>query len=146
MSLSVDVYVPRAEGGIEVLDVPPGRSDAAGRESWRTEVWGSEPVRSLGARFLPRLATEDLTVAPDEMSAFIAECDLVRTHAARIAEHLRAGPEAEPEAESETGSNTGPAGPGTSAEWHADDVIRYLDNILDAARRASDVGGGIIIW
>ncbi|MFF3487593.1 hypothetical protein ACFYXC_30575 [Streptomyces sp. NPDC002701] len=150
MSLSVDVYVPRAEGGIEVLDVPPGRSDAAGRESWRTEVWGSEPVRSLGARFLPRLAIEDLAVAPDEVSAFIAECDLVRTHAARIAEHLGAGPEtgteAGTEAEPEAGPNTGLAGPGTSAEWHADEVSRYLDNILDAARRASDVGGGIIIW
>ncbi|MGI3198565.1 hypothetical protein ACRJ4W_08050 [Streptomyces sp. GLT-R25] len=88
MSLSVDVYVPRAEGGIEVLDVPPESSDVAGWERWRTEVWGSEPVRSLGARFFPRLATEDLTVAPDEVSDFLAECDLLRTHLARIADHM----------------------------------------------------------
>ncbi|WP_221348295.1 hypothetical protein [Streptomyces beigongshangae] len=54
MGLSVDVYVPRAEGG--------------------TEVRGSEPVRSLGARFLPRPAVEDLTVAPDEVPAPIAGC------------------------------------------------------------------------
>ncbi|MET9559100.1 MULTISPECIES: hypothetical protein [Streptomyces] len=118
MSLSVDVYVPRAEGGIEVLDVPPGRSDAAGPEQWRTEVWGSEPVRSLGARFLPRLATEDLTVAPDEMPAFLAECALIRTQLARLASTL----------------------------VPADAVSRRLDNIVDAARRASDIGGGIIIW
>ncbi|BCL29002.1 hypothetical protein ACFFS2_06140 [Streptomyces aurantiacus] len=131
MSLSVDVYVPLAEGGIEVLDVPPGSSDAAGRERWRTEVWGSEPVRSLGARFLPRLATEDLTVAPDEVADFIAECDLVRTHLARIAEHMRAEPE---------------TGPRQSPSQRADDVSRRLDNIVDAARRASDVGGGVIIW
>jgi hypothetical protein len=131
MSLSVDVYVPRAEGGIEVLDVPPGCSDAAGWERWRTEVWGSEPVRSLGARFLPRLATEDLTVAPDEVSALIAECGLVRTHLARIAEHMRIQP------------GTGPSKP--PAE-HAEDVRRRLDNILDAARRALDLGGGVIIW
>ncbi|MGC5564039.1 hypothetical protein ACPYPG_14500 [Streptomyces sp. FR-108] len=121
MSLSVDVYVPRAEGGIEVLDVPPGCSDAAGREDWRTEVWGSEPVRSLGARFLPRLATEDLTVAPDEVPAFLAECDLVRAQLVRIAGHA---------------DDVG----------RADDMSRSLDNIVDAARRASAVGGGIIIW
>ncbi|MEU9186806.1 hypothetical protein AB0D14_20105 [Streptomyces sp. NPDC048484] len=131
MSLSVDVYVPRAEGGIEVLDIPPGCSDVAGWERWRTEVWGSEPVRSLGARFLPRLATEDLTVAPDEVSALIAECDLIRTHLARIAEHMRAEPE---------------TGPGKSPAEHADDVSRRLDNIVDAARRALNVEGGIIIW
>ncbi|MFH8467367.1 hypothetical protein [Streptomyces sp. NPDC017991] len=127
MSLSVDVYVARAEGGIEVLDVPPGCSDAAGREDWRTEVWGSEPVRSLGARFLPRLATEDLTVAPDEVPAFLAECDLVRTRLARLTEAT---------------DDVGRA----DEVGHADDVRRSLDNIVDAARRASDIGGGIIIW
>jgi len=131
MSLSVDVYVPRAEGGIEVLDVPPGCSDAAGWERWRTEVWGSEPVRSLGARFLPRLADEDLTVAPDEVPAFVAECDLIRTHLERIAEHMRAEPE---------------TGPRKSRSEHAEDVRRRLDNIVDAARRALDVEGGVIIW
>ncbi|MDQ1037134.1 hypothetical protein QFZ75_003550 [Streptomyces sp. V3I8] len=145
MSLAVDVYVPRAEGGIEVLDVPPGCSDAAGRERWRTEVWGSGPVRSLGARFLPRLATEDLAVAPHEVAALIAECDLIRTDLARIAEHMRAEPETgtEPGAGAETGPGTGP---GKSLSPHADDVSRCLDNIVDAARRALAVGGGIIIW
>ncbi|MFD0311071.1 hypothetical protein [Streptomyces sp. NPDC127119] len=133
MSLSVDVYVPRAEGGIEVLDIPPGCSDAAGREDWRTEVWGSEPVRSLGARFLPRLATEDLTVAPDEMPAFLAECDLLRTHLGRIAGHT---------------DDVSRAGDLSRADdvGFAADVRRSLDNIVAAARRAADIGGGIIIW
>ena len=131
MSLSVDVYVPRAEGGIEVLDVPPECSDAAGWERWRTEVWGSEVVLSLGARFLPRLATEDLTVAPDEVSDFLAECDLVRSQLARIAGHMTA----------EAGTASG-----KSRSEHADDVSRRLDNIVDAAGRALAVGGGIIIW
>ncbi|WP_151484211.1 hypothetical protein [Streptomyces albicerus] len=131
MSLSVDVYVPSAQGGIEVLDVPPECSDAAGWERWRTEVWGSEAVRSLGARFFPRLATEDLTVAPDEVSDFLAECDLVRAHLARIADHMR----------SEPGT-----GPRKSHAEHAEDVRRRLDNIVDAARRALGVRGGVIIW
>lgn len=139
MSLSVDVYVLRAEGGIEVLDVPPGCSDVAGWERWRTEVWGSEAVRSLGARFLPRLATEDLTVAPDEMSDFLAECDLIRAHLARIAEHMRT------EAAAETEPRAGAASRKSSSE-HAGDVSRRLDNIVDAARRALRVGGGVIIW
>jgi hypothetical protein len=131
MSLSVDVYVPSAQGGIEVLDVPPECSDAAGWERWRTEVWGSEAVRSLGARFFPRLATEDLTVAPDEVSDFLAECDLVRAHLARIADHMRS--------EAGTGSRK-------SEAEHAEDVRRRLDNIVDAARRALGVRGGVIIW
>ncbi|MFG2351881.1 hypothetical protein [Streptomyces phaeochromogenes] len=135
MSLSVDVYVPRAEGGIEVLDVPPESSDVAGWERWRTEVWGSEPVRSLGARFFPRLATEDLTVAPDEVSDFLAECDLLRAHLARIADHMAAEAEA----------GTGAASRKSHAE-HADDVRRRLDNIVNAARRALGIGGGVIIW
>ncbi|MFD3380785.1 MULTISPECIES: hypothetical protein [unclassified Streptomyces] len=135
MSLSVDVYVPRAEGGIEVLDVPPESSDVAGWERWRTEVWGSEPVRSLGARFFPRLATEDLTVAPDEVSDFLAECDLLRTHLARIADHMTA------EAATEAGT-----GSRKSHAEHADDVSRRLDNIVNAARRALGVRGGVIIW
>jgi hypothetical protein len=131
MSLSVDVYVPTAQGGIEVLDVPPECSDAAGWERWRTEVWGSEAVRSLGARFFPRLATEDLTVAPDEVSDFLAECDLVRAHLARIADHMR----------SEAGTRSR-----KSQAEHAEDVRRRLDNIVDAARRALGVRGGVIIW
>ncbi|MFD3311824.1 hypothetical protein [Streptomyces sp. NPDC058694] len=135
MSLSVDVYVPRAEGGIEVLDVPPESSDVAGWERWRTEVWGSEPVRSLGARFFPRLATEDLTVAPDEVSDFLAECDLLRTHLARIADHMTA----------EAGTEAGTGSRKSHAE-HADDVSRRLDNIVNAARRALGVRGGVIIW
>jgi hypothetical protein len=139
MSLSVDVYVPRAEGGIEVLDVPPESSDVAGWERWRTEVWGSEPVRSLGARFFPRLATEDLTVAPDEVSDFLAECDLLRTHLARIADHMTA------EAEAGAGAGAGTGSRKSHAE-HADDVSRRLDNIVNAARRALGIGGGVIIW
>ncbi|GGX47557.1 hypothetical protein [Streptomyces fructofermentans] len=131
MSLSVDVYVPVGEGGIEVLDVPPGCSDTAGPEAWRTEVWGSEPVRSLGARFLPRLADEHLTVAPDEVSDLLAECALVRAGLAPIADHMRSTP------------GTGPLR--TRAE-HAEDVSRGLDNIEDAAGRALAIGGGVIIW
>jgi hypothetical protein len=140
MSLSVDVYVPRAEGGIEVLDVPPGCSDVAGWERWRTEVWGSEAVRALGARFFPRLAVEDLAVAPDEVSEFLAECDLIRTHLARIADHMTA------EAEAGSGSAEARTASRKSHAEHADDVSRRLDNIVNAARRALGVGGGVIIW
>ncbi|WP_230423502.1 hypothetical protein [Streptomyces radicis] len=64
MSLSVDVFVVEAGGAIRVLDVPAGCSDLAGFERWRTTVWGSDAVRSLGARFLPVLAEADLRSSP----------------------------------------------------------------------------------
>src|SRR5687767_8852378 len=78
MSLSVDVFVIGADGKRQVLDVPEGCSDLAGFERWRTSVWGSEAVRSLGARFLPVLADADLRVEADQVPAFLRECAVLR--------------------------------------------------------------------
>ena len=70
--------VTNADGRTEVLDVPEGVSDLAGFESWRTTVWGSEAVRSLGAEFFPVLATGDLTVPPEQVPDFRRECAALR--------------------------------------------------------------------
>ncbi|MFB7454869.1 hypothetical protein [Streptomyces sp. NPDC056194] len=85
MSLSVDVFVVGGNGKIDVLDTPEGCSDLAGFESWRTSVWGSEAVRSLGASFFPVLANEDLTVFPDHVTDLLAECAVVRNNLEAVA-------------------------------------------------------------
>lgn len=59
VSLNVHVYTAGATGEQTYTDAPPGTSDAAGFENWRTQVWGSAHVRALGAELLPQLAAED---------------------------------------------------------------------------------------
>ncbi|MET8646609.1 hypothetical protein [Streptomyces sp. NPDC004675] len=126
MSLSVDVFVVGADGERQVQDVPDGCSDVAGPESWRTRVWGSEVVRSLGAGFFPVLAQADLQVEPQQVPAFLRECLLLRenleTIVSSIAEPVMANQEAR------------------SA------ISERLAIIEGAARRARAMGGGVLIW
>ena len=116
MSLCVDVFVAGPDGERTVLDVPPGHSDLAGVERWRTLVWGSPEMRALGARFFPVLADRDLAVEPDEVAAFLEECAMVRANLSAL------GPD--------------PLG----------QVGVRLANIEQAARRAMAVGGGVLVW
>ncbi|WP_269858008.1 hypothetical protein [Streptomyces sp. RPT161] len=125
MSLSVDVFVIGADGEMQVLDVPAGCSYLAGFERWRTRVWGSEAVRSLGARFFPVLAAADLQVDVDQVPAFLRECALLREHL----ETIVAGTPAV-----------------RTVEEHRDVISRRLANIEDAARRAQAMGGGVLSW
>jgi hypothetical protein len=125
MSLSVDVFVVDADGGMDVLDVPAGSSDAAGPESWRTKVWGSEVVRLLGARFFPALAGGDLRVEPGEVPAFLRECALLRAHMEDIVAATIAT---------------------RTVEEHRYRIAKGLADIEDAARRAQRVDGGVLIW
>ncbi|MEV5596736.1 hypothetical protein [Streptomyces sp. NPDC052496] len=131
MSLSVDVFVIRADGGRDWLDVPPGTSDLAGFESWRRTVWGSPVVRSLGARFLPRPADSDCDVQPHEVGEFAEECLLLRAHLETIVRAVQGA--------------DGSAPPRTY-EALLQVLGQRLDNIVDAARRAREAGGGVIVW
>ncbi|MCM2388345.1 hypothetical protein [Streptomyces albipurpureus] len=125
MSLSVDVFVVGADGERQVQDVPDGCSDCAGFESWRTRVWGAEVVRSLGAVFLPILAEGDLQVEPGQVPAFLRECLLLRENLERIA------------------ADTEPV---RTTEEHRDTISERLAIIEAATRRASAMGGGVLIW
>lgn len=116
MSLCVDVFVDGPDGERTVLDVPPDHSDLAGVERWRTIVWGSPEVRDLGARFFPVLAERDLEVEPGEVPAFLEECALLRANL---------------------------------PTWPPDEARQIgarLANIEQAARRALEVGGGVLVW
>ncbi|SHF87008.1 hypothetical protein [Streptoalloteichus hindustanus] len=124
MSLTVDVFVLDENDEMRLLDLPPACSDLAGFEDWRTLVWGSERVRALGARYFPVLADGDL-VAPEQVRDFRRECALLAANLDAIAP---------------------PPEPGWSHERLVDGISFRLANITDAAERAEDVGGGVLVW
>jgi hypothetical protein len=124
MSLSVDVLVRDADGGMRIPDVVPGCSDLAGFEAWRTTVWGSATVRSLGARFLPVLAEDDLTVETHEVPALLREVALLRA----ILDGIVAGTH-----------------PPRTVEERRHQLDGRLRNIEAAARRALEAGGGVLV-
>ena len=127
MTLNVHVFVV-GEDDIQLLDDPPG-AVAAGFENWRTTVWGSTATRSLGTRYFPLLAERDeLTVKPDQIKDFQAECATVRANLHVVAPH------------------PDPNRPQDSHEHTMNVVSERLANIETAAERALDVGGGVIIW
>jgi hypothetical protein len=125
MSLTVEVFLVRDDGDIDILDTPDGVCDLAGPERWRTRVWGSPAIRRLGARFLPALVEGDL-VAPDEIPAFLRECALVRDGLRELAAH------------------TCPAD--RTADQHARHIGARLAGIEATALRAAGIGGGLLIW
>ncbi|MFI6060100.1 hypothetical protein [Streptomyces sp. NPDC051286] len=121
----MDVFVVGADGKRQVLDVPEECSDLAGFESWRTTVWGSEVVRSLGAQFFPVLADTDLQVEAGQVPEFRRECAVLRKNL----EEIVAG-----------------GSPVRTAEELRRQISERLANIEDAARRAEEMGGGVLIW
>ncbi|MFC4502113.1 MULTISPECIES: hypothetical protein [Streptomyces] len=125
MSLCVDVFLRDTNGERRILDVPDGWDDSAGFEVWRTTVWGSEAVRSLGARLLPVLADGDLWLEAGEVASLLEEVAVLRTHLELIAtrtQHPRGLTE------------------------HREQLEVRLRIIEAAALRARELGGGIVIW
>ncbi len=108
-----------------MLDVPADCSNLAGFESWRTSVWGSEAVSSLGATFLPVLANDDLKVFPDRLANFLAECAVIRSNLEAVAPSTD---------------------PSKSHAEYVRQISERLRNIEAAAERAQGVGGGVLIW
>ena len=121
MTLTVDVWIVDDEhpGGTRILAVPEGVSDLAGFERTRSELWGLAAVRSLGAAFLPQLADSDLWVGIDEVEAFAAECAVLLANLPVIA---------------------------AASGWGEDFIKFRLTNMADAARRARQAGGGVVVW
>jgi len=117
MSLQVLVWLPEP---FRLVDGTEDGSELAGFESARTKLWGSEAVIELGAVFFPRLRGGDLYVQPEEMAEFRAECALLATHTDDLL---------------------------TEASGYSEEYIATrLQNITNAANRATAIGGGILIW
>ena len=91
----------------------------AGVERARWELWGSEPVRRRGTRFLPQLAESDLRVEPEELAAFVAEVRGLVDDIERLRVDLGFGPDCS--------------------------LPHYLNNFLRAAEYAAARSGGVNI-
>lgn len=124
MSLLVEVFVREPDGGIRILDVPDDVYQSGGFESWRTTVWGSEFVRSLGARFLPVLAEQDLYVEAGDVPEFQREVALLRSRLDEVTH--------------------GTARPRT-VEEHRHQIETRLRIMEESARKALEIGGGVLI-
>ena len=85
MTLVVDLF-DAAEGPYSYLNAI--ENDAAGFESYRKDLWGSQSLISRGAKFFPQLVDGDLWVFPDDLNAFRNECAMVHDAAVYIADEL----------------------------------------------------------
>ena len=121
----MEVFVREPDGGIRILDVPDDVYRSGGFESWRTTVWGSEFVRSLGARFLPVLADDDLYVEAGEVPEFRREVALLRSRLDELAHRTER--------------------PGT-VEERRHQLETRLRIIEDSIRKALEIGGGVLLW
>lgn len=91
----------------------------AGVECARSELWGSDAVKSRGAKYLPQLKENDLWVEPSDLDSFEAEVRMLL--------------EAVPELRSELGR-----GPDCT-------LPHYLNNFIRTIEFARSKGGGVSI-
>ncbi|MFF4489090.1 hypothetical protein ACFY0F_21765 [Streptomyces sp. NPDC001544] len=98
---------------------------SGGFESWRTTVWGSQFVRSLGARFLPVPAEQDLYVEAGDVPEFRREVAVLRSRLDEVAH--------------------GTERPRT-VEEHRHQIETRLGIIEESCRKALGIGGGVLIW
>nr|BFE51262.1 hypothetical protein GCM10017745_46890 [Saccharothrix mutabilis subsp. capreolus] len=63
MTLNVHAYIAYEDGRMAILDPLEVGRDLAGPEQWRTLVWGSPEVRTLGTRFFPVSTAKTCTSA-----------------------------------------------------------------------------------
>jgi hypothetical protein len=140
MSLLVYVVATDASGEESQL----GDSLAAGFESWRTEVWGSPSVRSLGADYFPRLASGNpVTIKPHEVAPFQRECVLLRENLDAICADVDLSAQHGLSVDVATGQLTAAS---ASRDAFRQLVSLHLANIEDAAQHAAQAGGEVRIW
>ena len=119
MGMRVSVYKTNVETGKwEILNSEVGDA-LVGSEATRTELWGTEVIRSLGLKLLPTLAYADLEVAGHQILDLEVEVNAVQDNVALIASHVPLD------------------------EYS---ILAITRNILKAIDRAKKVEGGVVIW
>ena len=147
MSLSVTVFQRNATGEMVIADDSRG----AGFESWRTRVWGSEPVKKLvetvrrpkpSRVLLPSLAFSNLEVEGEELDQLEREIDLLLQHVPALVTELHG--DGSPIVGVVIGD--GVARTGTTEDARSS-LRNRLENIQTAIRVARTLPHGrVIIW
>ena len=135
MSLWISTWDPAGK------QIPPFEGDwSFGFERYRTELWGTDVVRSLGAVLIPQLASQGLYVENADLGALELEvrriADSVEMIAGQLFEERSPGPGAVVVQSGESSAVHNAWGGRTPA----DSINRYLDNLqraIDLARSAN---------
>lgn len=107
----------------------PLRSSLAGSESWRTMLWGSEPVKALGFRILPSLAHGDVFASGHDLLQLESEVQVLQRTLCAVVDALI-----------ESGVQIG-----YNDRYEVAQL--YLNNIAEAVRRARAIRDGeVVIW
>jgi len=142
VAVSLLVYVVVLDAVGEEAEL--GEPLAAGFESWRTEVWGSDQVRALGAELFPRLASGNpVIIARDEVAQLQHECSLLRENLKRICDGVDRSRQDGLAVDMTSGQVVRPA---ASEEVFRELVSVHLANIEDAAQRAAQLDGEVRFW
>jgi hypothetical protein len=118
MTLVVDLFDP-TRGPYSYLNAIV--CDAAGFESYREELWGSMSLTRRGARFFPKINGADLFVYPEDLTEFVAECQMIEAESAAIATEIW-GPDADGE-----------------------NIREYMRRFIDVIRIARERNAGVCI-
>ena len=118
MSLSVNAYTRRPDGGMEIVSVDSSE-ELAGFERCRRELWGHEFVRGLGLTLLPTLAEGDIYAEGEAVGRLERDTQCLLTHVTSVAAATR---------------------------YTTEFITQRCQNILGAISRAREIGGGVVIW
>jgi hypothetical protein len=91
----------------------------AGPEDARQELWGSEVIKELDLKLLPKLQTDNLFCDGSDLDMLEQEILLVKAKADLIASRVRFD------------------------SWT---ILAIAKNILKAIQRAKAIDGGVVIW
>jgi hypothetical protein len=122
MALSVDVFIRDSRGRLRILGTVNEDETLAGSESYRQIIYGSDGAIRLGLTLLPALR---------DTYGVYAE---TRKELAQLEREVRTLLE-----------NLDTIVPGASLDDSFVPAHR-LRNIINAARRARRIGGGVVIW
>lgn len=119
MSLLVNAYTRDPEGRITIINPAEHWQELAGFESYRQQLYGSRAARALGLLLLPTLDGGDIYAEGAEVKRLRAEAELALAHVESFV---------------------------AEAEATVESLRPRFENIIAAARRAAEVGGGVVIW
>ena len=103
---------------MDFIEAGPG-SDLAGFEICRHKLWGHKSVRALGLLLLPTLAEGDIYAEGDAIAQLEADVHQILKHLSDVS---------------------------AKTEFTEEFIEHRCRNILEAAGRAREIGGGVVIW
>ena len=119
MSLLVNAYTRGPDGRMTMIEPGDHSQELAGFESYRQHLYGSRAARALGLQLLPTLNSSDVYAEGEDVERLRAEAELAIANIGLF--------------EEETGASS-------------ESLRVRFQNIIATTHRATEVGGGVVIW